>query len=130
MVAGGELYSQTPLPFWWAMAASIAIGSLVTAVDWFISFTLHEPITCSHDCVIEKGFSEGEKRDFPIHTVLVPISQGTKVMKVTDYVFFPCHFLMHINLWIFLGHVNKFLQVRLNTFWYQTMSNNTLLVFI
>ncbi len=46
----------------------IAIGSLATAADWFISFTLHEPITCSYNCVIEKGFIEGEKRDFPILT--------------------------------------------------------------
>ncbi len=59
---------------------------LATAVDWFLSFTLHEPITCSCNCVIEKGFSEGEKRDFPILTVLVPISQGTKVTKVTEYI--------------------------------------------
>ncbi len=65
-----------------AWIACIAIGSLATAVDWFVSFTLHEPITCSYNCVIEKGFSEGEKKDFPILTVLVPISQ-----KVTEYVF-------------------------------------------
>ncbi len=47
----------------------IAIGLLATAVDavdWLIFFTLHEPITCSYNCMIEKGFSEEEKRDFPI----------------------------------------------------------------
>ncbi len=32
----GWLYSQTPLPFWRAMAGWIAIGSLATTVDWFI----------------------------------------------------------------------------------------------
>ncbi len=65
------------------MAGCIAIGSLATAVVWFVSFTLHEPITCSYNCVIEKGFSEGEKRDFPILTVLVPISQGTEIFFFT-----------------------------------------------
>ncbi len=85
-MAGGKLYSQTSLPFWRAMVGCIAIGSLATAMDWFVSFTLHEPIMGSHNCVIEKGFSEGEKRDFPILTVIVPISQGTEVMKVTEYV--------------------------------------------
>ncbi len=54
---------------------------------WFVSFTLHEPIMCSYNCVIEKGFSEGEERDFPILTVLAPISQGTEVTKVTEYIF-------------------------------------------
>jgi len=34
--------------------------------------------------VIEKGFSEGEKLDFHILTVFVPISHGTEVMKVTE----------------------------------------------
>ncbi len=53
----------------------------------FVSFTLHEPITRSYNCVIEKGFSEGEKRDFPVLTVLVPISQCAKVTIVTEYVF-------------------------------------------
>ncbi len=76
-VAGGELYSQKSLPFWQAMAGCIAIGSIATAVDWLVSFTLHEPITCSYNCVIEKGFSEGEKRDFPILTVRVKYRKGT-----------------------------------------------------
>ncbi len=35
-VASSGLYSQTPLPFWRAMADCIAIGSLATAVDWFV----------------------------------------------------------------------------------------------
>ncbi len=35
-VASSGLYSQTPLPFWRAMAGCIAIGSLATAVDWFV----------------------------------------------------------------------------------------------
>ncbi len=35
------------------------VGSLATAVDSFVSFTLHEPIMCSYNCVIKKGFSEG-----------------------------------------------------------------------
>ncbi len=48
-VASSGLYSQTSLPFWWAMVGCIAIGSLATAVDWFVSFTLHEPITCSYN---------------------------------------------------------------------------------
>ncbi len=39
--AGGELYSQSPLPFLRAMAGCIAIGSLATAMDWFVSFTLY-----------------------------------------------------------------------------------------
>ncbi len=34
--------------------------------------------------VIEKGFSEEEKWDFPILTVLIPISQETEVTKVTE----------------------------------------------
>ncbi len=38
--------------FWRAMA-----GCIATAVHWFVFFTLHEPITCSYNCVIEKGFS-------------------------------------------------------------------------
>ncbi len=90
-VASSELYSQTPLPFWRAIVGCIAIGSLATAVDWFVSFTLHESIftlhesiTCSYNCVIEKGFSEEEKIDFPylrryLDAVLVPISPGTEV---------------------------------------------------
>ncbi len=57
VVASSGLYSQTPHPFWWVMAGCIAIGSLATTVDWLVSFTLHEPITCSSNCVIEKGFS-------------------------------------------------------------------------
>ncbi len=85
-MGGGELYNQMLLPFWLAMAGCIAIGSLATAVDWFVSLTLHKPFTCSYNCMIEKGFSEGEKRDFPILTVLIPISQGTEVMKVTEYI--------------------------------------------
>ncbi len=48
------------------MAGGIAIDLLTTATDWIISFTLHKPITCSYNCVIEKLFSEGEKRYFPI----------------------------------------------------------------
>ncbi len=51
-------------------------------MDWFVSFTLHEPITCSYNCVIEKGFSEGEKNDFPIITVRVKYRKGTE----TDYI--------------------------------------------
>ncbi len=74
-VAGSGSYSQTSLPFWRDMTGCIAIGSLATAVDWLVSFTLHEPITCSYICVIEKGFSEGEKRDFSILTVFIPISR-------------------------------------------------------
>ncbi len=86
-MAGSELYSQMPLPFWRATAGCIAKGSLATTVDWLVSFPLHEPITCSYNCMIEKGFSEGEKSNFPILTVLVSISQGTEVTKVTEYVF-------------------------------------------
>ncbi len=37
--------------------------------------------------VIEKGFREEENMDFPILTVLIPISQETKVTEVTEYVF-------------------------------------------
>ncbi len=54
------------------MVGCIAIGSLATAVEWFVSFTLHKPIMCSYNCVIEKDFSEEEKRDFPL---LMSISQ-------------------------------------------------------
>ncbi len=72
------------------------IDSLTTAVDWLVSFTLHEPITCR---VSEKGFSEGEKRDFPILTVLVPISQGAEVTKVTKYVL-----LLNIANWFVLQY--------------------------
>ncbi len=48
-VARSGLYSQTPSHFGglWQAAIGIAIGSLATAVDCFVSFTLHEPITCS-----------------------------------------------------------------------------------
>ncbi len=76
------------------MTGCIAIGSLATAVDWFVSFSLHEPITCSYNCVIEKSFSEEEKRytrkKVPylcryLDAVLVPISQGTEVTIVTEY---------------------------------------------
>ncbi len=31
----------------------------------------------SYNCMIEKGFSEGEKRDFPILTVRVKYQKGT-----------------------------------------------------
>ncbi len=86
-MAGGELYNQMPLPFWRTMAGCIAIGSVATTMDLFVSFTLHEPIACSYNCVIEKGFSEEEKMNFPILTVLVSISQGTEVTKVTEYIF-------------------------------------------
>ncbi len=34
VVAGSGLYSQTPLPFWRAMAGCIAIGSLATITAW------------------------------------------------------------------------------------------------
>ncbi len=79
-MAGGEIYSQTSLPFWEDMAVCIAIGSLATAEDWLVSFTLHEPITCSYNCMIEKGFSEGEKKGFPILTVRVKYRKGTKML--------------------------------------------------
>ncbi len=59
---------RCPSHFGRLWSGCIAIGSLATTVDWFGSFTLYEPITCSYNCVIEKGFSEGEKRDFPILT--------------------------------------------------------------
>ncbi len=68
-VTSSGLYSQTSLPFWWVMAGCIAIGSLATTVDWFVSFTLHKPIMCCYNCVIEKGISEEEKRGFPILTI-------------------------------------------------------------
>ncbi len=68
------LYSQTPLPFWRAMAGCIAIGSLATALDWFVSFTLNEPITCSYNCVIEKGFSWRGKKVFS-HTHIDILTQ-------------------------------------------------------
>ncbi len=89
-VASSGLYSQTPSNFKRAMAGCIAIVSLATAVDWLVSFTFHEPITCSYNCVIEKGFSEGEKGIFPylrryLDTVLIPISQGTEVTIETEY---------------------------------------------
>ncbi len=61
-------YSQMPLPFWRATPPPWI---------WLVSFTLHEPIRCSYNCVIEKGFSEGEKRDFPILTVRVKYRKGT-----------------------------------------------------
>ncbi len=62
-VAGSGLYSQTPLPLWLAMAGYIAICSLATALHWFVSFTLHETITWTYNCVIEIGFSWwGKKR--------------------------------------------------------------------
>ncbi len=63
-LAGSGFYSQTPLPFWRAMAACIAIGSLATAVHWFVYFTLHKPITCSFNCVIEISFSWKGKKSF------------------------------------------------------------------
>ncbi len=88
---GGRSYSQPPLPFLRAMADCITIDSLTTAVDWFVSFTLHKLITCSYNCVIEKGFSEGEKRNFPILTVGVKYRKGTilniKLVKPEMFVF-------------------------------------------
>ncbi len=65
MVAGSWLYSQTPLLFWRAMAGCTAIGSLATVMHWFVFLILHEPITCSYNCVIEIGFSWRGKKGFP-----------------------------------------------------------------
>ncbi len=65
-VAGSGLYNQTSLPFWRAMTGCISIGSLATIVDWLFLSPYNEPITCSYNYVIEKGLSEGEKRDFPL----------------------------------------------------------------
>ncbi len=73
-VASSGLYRQTPLPFWRAMEGCIAIGSLATAVHWFVSVTLHEPITCSYNCVIEIGFSWRGKKVFS-HTNIVISTQ-------------------------------------------------------
>ncbi len=74
-----------PLPFWRAMAGCIAIGSLATTVDWFVSFTLHKPIKCSYKCVIEKGFSEEEKRDFPILTSISRRSNRSHISGSRGY---------------------------------------------
>ncbi len=56
-------------------------------------FILHRPITCSYKCMIEIGFSWRGKKSFShtkrryLDAVLVPISQGTKVTIVIEYVF-------------------------------------------
>ncbi len=69
---------------------------------WMLShfFILHEPITCSYNCVIQIGFSWRGKIIFPIQAlildaVLAPISQGTEVTIVTEYVILtwvPCFY--------------------------------------
>ncbi len=66
---------------------------------------------CSYNCVIEKGFSVEEKGDFPILTVLVPISQGTNVTIVTEYVLFFPKFIFPVLIHFFL---DSLLTVQLN----------------
>ncbi len=48
-------------------ALRIYIERSASPPPWIGSFffTLHGPITCIYNCVIEKGFSEGEKMNFP-----------------------------------------------------------------
>ncbi len=59
----------------------IAIDSLSTAVHWFVSFTLHEPIACSYNCVIEKGFSWREKKYFSYTNVDILTQYECKISK-------------------------------------------------
>ncbi len=93
-----------PLPFWRAMAGCIAIGSLATTVDWFVSFTLHEPIKCSYKCVIEKGFSEEEKRGFPILTSISRRSNRSHISGSQGYdsnrvriLIYRCFLYLHLQ---------------------------------
>ncbi len=50
-----RLYSQTPRPFWRAMAGCIAIGSRAVAEPLVSFLVLHEPMDVQLHCVIKKG---------------------------------------------------------------------------
>ncbi len=52
-----------------------------SAMDWFVSFTLHESITCSYYWVIEKGFSKGEKGIFPYLQYSFPYLREPRLRK-------------------------------------------------
>ncbi len=77
----GRLYSQTPHPFWRAMAGCIAIGSRAVAEPLVSFLVLHEPMDVQLHCVITKGvvFFFGRSNR--------SISQGTEVTIVmSDFV--------------------------------------------
>ncbi len=93
------------------MAGCIAIGSLATTVDWFVSFTLHEPIKCSYKCVIEKGFSEEEKRDFPILTSISRRSNRSHISGSRGYDSNRVHILIYRCFFIYLQCLSLFVCV-------------------
>ncbi len=47
----------------------------------FVSFTLHKPFTCCYNCVIEKGFSKGEKGIFPCLQYSFPYLRESRLRK-------------------------------------------------
>ncbi|ROL50965.1 hypothetical protein DPX16_14496 [Anabarilius grahami] len=67
------------------VCALFAIGcAAVPRRHWFNNLSMSEPMTVQLHCVIEKGFSNGEKgRLFPIRSTR-SVSQGTEVTSVTD----------------------------------------------
>ncbi len=63
----GRLYSQTPLPFWPAMAGRIAIGSRAAAEPLVRFLVLHEPMDMQFHCLIIKRLQLKRKKNvFPI----------------------------------------------------------------
>ncbi len=58
------LYSQTPLPFWWAMAGCIARGSRAAAESLVCFLVLHEPMDVQFHCVIIKRLQLKRKKIF------------------------------------------------------------------
>ncbi len=77
-------------------------GSLATAVHWFVSFTLHEPITCNYNCVIEKGFSWRGKKGFSILTSISRCSTS-HISGNRGYVSNRVHFCALENLLMLIG---------------------------
>ncbi|ROL42260.1 CD151 antigen [Anabarilius grahami] len=75
-----------PAPFGGKVRALVAIGcAAVPRRHWFNDLSMSEPMTVQLHCVIEKGFSNGEKgRLFPIRSTR-SVSQGTEVTLVTEY---------------------------------------------
>ncbi len=62
-----RLYSQTPRPFWWAMAGCIAIGSHAIAKPLVRFLVLHEPMDVQFHCVLIKRLQLKRKKNvFPI----------------------------------------------------------------
>ncbi len=71
----GGLYSQTPHPFWWAMACCIAIGSRAAAEPLVSFLVLHEPMDVQFHCVIIKRLQlKRKKLFFPIQASLTQYS--------------------------------------------------------